>query len=355
MKSLKRLLAANLLDAPRYTLPVRFPGLARTLGYTWVDLKNRHERLLRRSGQRGVACDWLWCSALFHCQNYPDVGKRLLRTVLDEWPIRFGNASSDVSRPEVTFIIGHRGLARLRHLLATVSSIGGQEGTAIECLVIEQAPQQEVASALPSWVRYIHRPPPRNEMPYSRAWAFNVAAREARGRILVFHDNDVCVPARYAAELVRIFDEGFEAARLQRFVFYLSRAHTSQFFDTRQLEPYHGPEQVVQNCEGHTIAVARDIYFEVGGHDEAFLGWGGEDNEFFDRLRTRRLHECAYLPFVHLHHEPQPGKGATHSNTSYFETRMRIPAHDRIVELAGRPLGHPAGPLISSDHAQPLS
>ena len=67
-------------------------------------------------------------------------------------------------------------------------------------------------------------------MPYSRAWAFNVGAREAGGRILVFHDNDILAPARYAAELVRVMARGYQVARLQRFVFYLSAADSARMF-----------------------------------------------------------------------------------------------------------------------------
>jgi hypothetical protein len=290
----------------------------------------------------------MWCSALFHCQNYPETGKRLLLTALNEWPVRFSNTLAPVDAPEVSFIIGHRGTVRLPHLSATIASIAGQLDTPIECLVVEQANKAEIKDHLPSWVRYIHTPPPQESMPYSRSWAFNLGARHARGRILVFHDNDVCVPAHYAAQLCEIFDSGFEAARLQRFVFYLSPAHSRQIMETQVMAPLHAPENVIQNCEGHTVAVGRDVYEEIGGHDEAFLGWGGEDNEFFDRLRTRRLHDCAYLPFLHLHHAPQPGKGTTHPNTTYFESRMRLPAIQRIAELSQRPIGSPEGPALST-------
>jgi hypothetical protein len=132
---------------------------------------------------------------------------------------------------------------------------------------------------------------------------------------------------------------------LHRFVFYLSEQHTREVFDADGPGPLRAPLAVVQNCEGHTLAVRRDTYFAVGGHDEAFLGWGGEDNEMFDRLRTVKLHDSSYLPFLHLYHAPQPGKAAVNPNTSYFEQRMRRPARERITELVQRGCGLPGGPL----------
>jgi hypothetical protein len=274
-----------------------------------------------------------------------------MRRALAEWPVELRDAPviGGGNVPLVSFIIGHRGTARIPHLGATVASIAAQTRVAVECLVVEQSATPEVAELLPPWVQYQHTPPPFPDLPYSRAWAFNLGARHARGRYLVFHDNDVCVPAHYAAELVSVFERGFEAARLQRFVFYLGEGHTQTIFERGVVTTDAVPLEVVQNCQGHTLAVERDAYFAVGGHDEAFLGWGGEDNELFDRLRTLRLHDCSYLPFLHLYHAPQPDKAAVHPNTAYFEERMRVPAARRIRELNERGFGHADGPVLAAD------
>jgi hypothetical protein len=155
------------------------------------------------------------------------------------------------------------------------------------------------------------------------------------------------VPELYAHEVAGVLGAGFEAARFQRFVFYLTEAHTQELFASPTVTLTQPPLEVVQNGVGQTIAVRREAYFAVGGHDEAFLGWGGEDNEMFDRLRTRRLHDCSYLPFLHLFHGPQPGKGAVNPNTDYFTRRLSIPAVQRIAELTARGFGLPQGPVLS--------
>jgi hypothetical protein len=351
-RRLKHELAAYLLDAPRYAVALRFPGTRRS----WVDLHNRHERIARCPDQRGLALDQPWTSALFYCQACPRVGREVMRCALAEWPVALGDApAAPAEKPLVSFIIGHRGAARRPHLRATIASIAAQTEVPVECLVVEQSTAPQIAQLLPLWVQYLHTPLPYPEMPYSRAWAFNLGARHARGRYLVFHDNDVCAPARYAAELVSVFRRGFEAARLQRFVFYLSGRHTQTIFDGNRITEDQPPLEVVQNCQGHTIAVERDAYFAVGGHDEAFLGWGGEDNELFDRLRTRKLHDCSYLPFLHLYHAPQPGKAAVHPNTAYFEARMRIPALQRVRQLCERGFGRPEGPVLTAEHSKALT
>jgi hypothetical protein len=140
---------------------------------------------------------------------------------------------------------------------------------------------------------------------------------------------------------------GYQAARLQRFVFHLTARDTESFFANGRLEDSVAPELCRQNCQGVTVAIERKTYFDLGGHDEAFVGWGGEDNELFDRLRSVRLHDHAYLPLVHLYHGPQPDKGAVNPNTPYFESRMRLPACQRVAELSQRNFGSIDGPDIA--------
>jgi hypothetical protein len=342
LRRVRRNAAGWLLDAPRYGLPLHAPRLARRLGRSWIDLHNRGERLVRDVEQRGVRCDWPWTSHLYYCECEPEVGRQLMRVALEEWPVAFRDEASATSEPPlVSFVIGHRGLDRLPQLLATIGSIAAQVEIGVECIVVEQAAAAELPGRLPRWVRLVHTPVPPG-MPYSRAWAFNVGAREARGRYLVLHDNDLCVPNRYAAELVNIFRRGYEVARIQRFLFYLDEASSQGVYARREIPLDRPPLLVVQNTEGGTLAVERQTYAELGGHDEGFVGWGGEDNEMFDRCRTRKIHDHAYLPLVHLHHAAQPRNDA--SRTAYFEARLKIPAEERIRRLTARGFGHPEGP-----------
>lgn len=81
----------------------------------------------------------------------------------------------------------------------------------------------------------------------------------------------------------------------------------------------------------------------IGGFDEEFIGWGGEDNEFWDRCLTRKTWEWTYLPIVHVWHEPQQGKRAVKglgANTAELTAKRRaIPPAERISELVARVRG----------------
>src|SRR5882672_9865197 len=151
-------------DLPRFALSMR--------SGRWIDMRNRNERVT--GDGRGVRCEWEFTSDLHVAAQFPSAGARLMRSAFAQWPIAL--RESPVRRaatPVVSFVIGHRGLARLPHLLATLHSIAGQTDVQVECIVVEQSSTPEIASRLPSWVRYIHTPTPRPDYEYNRAWTLN--------------------------------------------------------------------------------------------------------------------------------------------------------------------------------------
>lgn len=346
-------LGALVIDVPRFA---RYLCLPAWTGAHWTLYRNRQDRIAVNPDGRGVQCDWDYTRQLHLCNVFPCTARILLRRALAEWPILLvdfprqigsdgccsnrGNVPHDP--PEVSFIIGHRGRARLPHLLQVLKSIATQREVRFECIVVEQDVEPTVRELLPGWVRYVHTPIPP-DVPYCRSWAFNVAARMARSPLFIFHDNDMLVPAGYGAESAKIVRAGFDAVNLKRFVFYL--AETEQEVGMKLA---HGKrvdvDHVVEHLEaGGSVVVSRDAFEGIGGFDEDFVGWGGEDNEFWDRCRTRKVWNYGYLPILHLWHDGQPGKravGGLGAHTSELTIKRRgMDPRERINELRMRERG----------------
>jgi hypothetical protein len=287
-------------------------------------------------------CRWEHTRDLHVTRVFPQLSPLLLRRMLRDWPINFSDSREKTVGPvDVSFVIGHRGTVRLPHLLLTLKSIAAQRDATIECIVVEQSFVPEIASSLPTWVNYIHTKSPTADYLYNRSWTLNEGVRQASGKIVILHDNDMVVPESYAAEFVNAMREGGQVFNLKRFIAYLNQHSTEQVFRSQSVSGSLQSEAVVQNlCAGGSLGLLREAFLDIGGMDEAFVGWGGEDTEFWDRCQTLSITNAQYLPIIHLWHPSQPGKAADpnkpgfgiHTGTLY-ESRLASDRSDRILAL----------------------
>ena len=333
--SRKERLGVWLKDRLRYERLLARPAPAH------LAIANRHERLEAAPDGRGQACLWRYTSRLHAPAVQPRLGQRLLHRCLEEAPIRRRSAPTwDEGPPELSVLIGHRGTERLPLLLATLESIAAQEGVRLECLVIEQDSEPRIAASLPGWVRHVHGPLADPGAPYNRSHTFNLGARQARAPVLLLHDNDMLVPAGYARRLLDRIARGYAVVNPKRFIFYLDEEHSARVLAGSEDYGARPAESIVQNLEaGGSMAITADAYAAIGGMDEGFVGWGGEDNEFWDRCLTRPTWIWGYEPIVHLWHRGQPLKHRRDNpNLDRARGLMQRPALERIAALRPAPV-----------------
>jgi len=338
---MKALLGVLVKDVPRY-----LPALARN-DASYLALCNRAEHLEAALDGSGYRCNWQWTSDLHAPKVLPILGHWLMKRALTDHPVRrLPQPELHSQQPEISFIIGHRGMERLPHLLATLESIAGQVGFPIECIVVEQEVKSGLGGKLPAWVHHIHTPPPAENMPYCRSWAFNVGAKAARGRVLVLHDNDLLIPTDYVIHIMQHVLKGYDVVNLKRFIFYLSERHSNSIFSGKAGLTDATPDSIMQNSEaGGSIAITRQTYDQIGGMDETFVGWGGEDNEFWERAQTLKVWLYGFLPLVHLWH-PAGSESYRFSNNNLkrYQTLSGISVNTRIKQLRMVPVGETSGP-----------
>jgi hypothetical protein len=314
----------------------RYERALRSSGRLYLALANRRERLDPAPDGIGFACAWEFTSRLHAPTIQPWLGQRLLRRCLNDAPIRLSHLPPQpTDQPQISVLMGHRGLERLPLLLATLESLAAQTDVAFECVVIEQDEQPRIAPLLPGWVHHVHTPPARPGAPYNRSRAFNAGALQARAPVLLLHDNDMLVPYGYLQRILQKVALGYQAVNPKRYVFYLSERHTSAVLHAAAALDTWPADGIVQNLEaGGSVAITRQAFWEIGGMDEAFEGWGGEDNEFWDRCQARPCWIWGYEPLVHLWHRRQPLKHSVHNpNLDLARKRLAEDRHLRIDRL----------------------
>ena len=276
----------------------------------YLSLANRLECLEKAPDGTGFSCRWTFTSRLHAPGIQPHLGQRLLRRCLDHAPISCASSRpASPSPPDISVLIGHRGRERLPLLLAPLASLAAQQDVHLECVVIEQAAVSEIVNDLPDWVRHVLAPLAEPSAPYNRSQTFNVGANEAQGSTLLLHDNDMLVPAGYCRRILDRRARGYEVINPKRYIFYLTEAHSNAVQSGLVACDDLAPDYIVQNLEaGGSMAISATAFEAIGGMDEGFIGWGGEDNEFWDRCLTLPTWIWGYEPIVHLWHRSQPLK-----------------------------------------------
>jgi hypothetical protein len=348
LRKLRDLPGVLLRDIPRYRRALNYSGADRRSDpQGWISLRNRIEAVSPALDGPGMVCQWTWGSPLHAAQVLPSLSRHLLGASLAEWPIRFANQPRVISdTPKISFVFAHAGMHRLPQLQRTLRSIFAQLDVPCECIVIDQT-EPSLLGEMPTPVVYRHLAKDGVPPGWHKAWAYNIGARLARGSILVFQDGDVCAPEGYAREIVRAIEQrGYAAASLQRLLFYLSKSDTQALEASNVIESGFTPVMAFQNWKGGTIAIRKDAFSSIGGFDEGFVDWGGEDDEFYNRCSALGHCRGGYLPFIHLWHPPQPDrKDSTNPNIAdVLPWRLAISQPDRIRELNQRRWGQADAP-----------
>lgn len=330
LKTMREQLGVWLKDRLRYEMALRRPTPE------YLALANRSERLERAPDGTGFSCRWKFTSRLHAPGIQPHLGQRLMRRCLADAPIGMIPTRPDpVAAPDISVLIGHRGRERLPLLLATLASLAAQQDVHLECLVIEQAPVSEIVDDLPRWVKHILAPLSDPSAPYNRSQTFNIGAREAIGKTLLLHDNDMLVPLGYCRRILERRARGYEVINPKRYIFYLTDNHSQSIRAGRATYDTFPPDYIVQNLEaGGSMAISASAFEAIGGMDQGFVGWGGEDNEFWDRCLTLPTWIWGYEPIIHLWHRSQPLKDEVDNpNLARCREVMQKSPAERIAAL----------------------
>ncbi len=222
-----------------------------------------------------------------------------------------------------------------------------------EFIIVEQDTRSRIdAAAFPPGVRHLLA---RNPGLFNKAWGINVGFRCSAGDILVVADTDMLVESAGLQRTVDAVERELDIARPYRYLIDMTREQSRGWLDGGELpsQPvqdhgfgrYYQGEQIC--LAGGLFVIRRKFFEQLGGFDERFRGWGGEDDAFSLRAEAVST-RCAIARdgvACHLWHPRQAshGKPAYHHNLAllgeYQRWRSGEPGAD--VPVAPHPIGDP--------------
>lgn len=182
---------------------------------------------------------------------------------------------------------------------------------AIEPIVVEQDDAPRLQGELPhpdvSWV-FAYNPGP-----FNKSWGFNVGFRLSRQPWLAFGDADIIVGDALTAALEHLA-QGHQIVKPYRRLLDLDARESQRVragdFDWQpdaERAAAHGRDAICERIvfAGGVFLITRAVFAALGGWDERFRGWGGEDDAMSYRIERARLAtvELDRRVALHLHHE----------------------------------------------------
>lgn len=226
--------------------------------------------------------------------------------------------------PEISIVIvNYNGR---HHLERCLSSVFAQEAPPFEVILVDNASHDESAA----YVRQAFPSVRVHVLPENRGFTGgnNAGARVARGRCLVFLNNDTRVQPGWLAALRHGLEWERDVAMTASRIVYmddptiLDSAGDSVTRAGGAFKRGHGGPvtrhlragEVFGAC-GAAFLILRDVFEEVGGFDEDFF-LSHEDVDLSYRVRLRG-YRCVYVPDAVVHHVGSASLG-TVSRTSVF-------------------------------------
>lgn len=217
-------------------------------------------------------------------------------------------------------IIPFTGSDRLPQLQCVMSSLWGQMCSSFEIIVVEESATVPLAADYirkPATYIFLKRSP---EAAYNKARMLNAGVVAAKGKHIVLHDADVLVPHSYLDEIRAILDNKWEAVCPLRYLFCLDQSESHKVQSFLSIGAVNTVADVMANFPGGSVAIRRGVFERLGGMDERFKGWGGEDTEFLRRMRTVHAFRGAFLPGLHLWHPSAANKLSGDRNHALLKT-----------------------------------
>ena len=195
-----------------------------------------------------------------------------------------------------------------------------------------------------------------NPGPFNKSWGFNVGVRAGKGSLLAFGDADVLcrslpaavAAARSGAPVVRAFSKAVDLDEDDSDALRSDPPASAILASARPRPTVGESGEIVPLCGG-VVLFQRQFLARLGGWDERFLGWGGEDDAMDIKVERSGARGAMVKgsPGFHLAHRRAGGTIAAsphyRNNLALLQQLRAMPddALRRMCEVTAQLAGNP--------------
>lgn len=195
--------------------------------------------------------------------------------------------------PSASYVIPFRmgDSVRLQNLQAVIEWVSKMDE--LEIIVVEQDEQPSFENIQSEGVNYVYQ---HATGLFNKSRAINEGAKHATSNVLVLADADMILDHTALDLCIQACSDHVDAVNPYTHLVDLSEQERLSFIQSRALPTKEALTLSDRQKEGEVLCFCGGIYLmkkqvfqDVGGMDEAFQGWGGEDDAMSIKLNTLNI------------------------------------------------------------------
>lgn len=250
--------------------------------------------------------------------------------------VRDCKLSDESAVPAISYVIPVRNIDRSDAISTVVNNVRAQRFPVIDIIMIEQDETTRLDLVRLDPLIYSRV---GGEFLFNKSIAFNTGVAAVRTDCVVLHDADMLAPSWYTAKVASIL-ASYDGCHMGRRVLYANQGSSGHVNMTGKVEANIVFDRMVGYHEGGSLACGVDTYWNVGGFNEDFKGYGNEDWDFFYRLSEGcRFFNERTTDWIHLWHSKNIDHAAHNMNVA-LERELRNLPFEGYVKLQAERVAH---------------